>query len=222
MANSRPVANTRHVRSLLAITCLSSTAAAERLVIEEPGMYYACPTGKTWDEVDKCLKKHGRPAIVKQLAGAKLVRLDQHEDGTWVDGGVYLYLEHTRAWRISGSFFGRGSDYEFVDFKPLTVGNHTGYRIDIAQAWPLYVQLDGLTTQRAIRRAYHTLFCSPHASQCQQAVRSCEVLVRGYAYWTFRGQLQIHGTDVTIVGDRRIAGPYCTQAERVNLGWPQT
>ena len=73
---------------VLVLTLVPRDAAA--LEISEPGMYYQCPGGKTWDEVAKCLKKHGRPEILKSLLGAKLVRLDQKEDSQWVDGGVYL------------------------------------------------------------------------------------------------------------------------------------
>ena len=221
MANSRSLADTVGVRWLVLLALLVSPAAAEWLVIEEPGMYYACPAAKTWDDVTKCLKKHGRPALVKQLAGAKLVRLDQQESAQWVDGGLYLYVEYKGQWKIAGAFFGRGTDYELLDLRPLTIGKTTGFRFDIGQASMLYVQLDGLTTQAATRRAYQTMFCSPTNNYCTQAVRTCEVLVRGRAYWTFRGAMTVNGNEVTIAGDRRNAGPFCSQAERVYLGWPQ-
>lgn len=221
MANSQPLADTGAVRWLVCLVLLSSTARAERLVIEEPGMYYACPKGKTWDEVAKCLKQHGRPAMLKELPGAKLLRLDQQENAKWVDGGIYLYTEAKGGWKVSGSFFGRGTEYELSDVKTLTIGRHTGYRIDVAQASDLYVQLDGLTTQRATRRAYLTLFCSPNTTYCTQAMKSCEVLVHGAAYWTFRGEMKLNGNEIAIPGDRRSAGPFCSQAERVFLGWPQ-
>jgi hypothetical protein len=221
MAKRQALADTRRVRWLLAIALFPSVAAAD-FVVEEPGMYYACPSGKKWDDVKKCLDKQGRPVILKELAGAKLVRLDQKEGALWVDGGVYLYVDTKREWKIAGSFFGRGTDYELVDVRPLSVGKHAGFRIDIAQASPLYVQLDGLTSQLATRRAYQTLFCSPAASYCAQAIRSCEVLVRGHAYWTFRGDMKLNGNEITIAGDRRLAGPFCSQTERVLLGWPQT
>jgi hypothetical protein len=223
MANSGTVLDTRRVRGwLIVLLLVAAPAAAERrLVIEEPGMYYACPKGKSWDDVRKCLDKQGRPAIVKQTGNAKLVRLDQLENGTWVDGGVYLYVEYQKRWKIAGSFFGRGTDYELGKLEPLTVGKHTGYRIELAQASPLYVQLDGLTTQRATRRVYQTMFCSAQGSYCMQATRVCEVLVHGGAYWTFRGAMKLEGNEVTIRGDRKNAGPFCAQAERVYLGWPQ-
>jgi hypothetical protein len=221
MANSRSVADTRGVRWVLVIALFAQTASAKRLVIEEPGMYYACPSGKTWDAVKTCLEKHGRPAVVKQIAGARLVRLDQQESGKWVDGGVYLYVETKKEWKVAGGFFGRGTEYELLDFQPLTIGKHTGYRIDIGQASPLWVQLDGITTQVATRRAYQTMFCSPNNNYCTQTVRTCEVLVRGKAYWAFRGAMKLNGNEVTIAGDRRLAGPFCAQSERVFLGWPQ-
>jgi len=185
-------------------------------------MYYACPNGKTWAVVEKCLKGQGRPVLVKELAGAKLVRLDQQENNLWVDAGVYLYVETPKhEWKISGGFFGRGTEYELTDLKPHTVGKHTGFRIEIAQASPLFVQLDGLTTRPATRRVYQTLYCSPSRNYCTQVVKSCEVLVHGHAYWTFRGTPAQQGDQIVIAGDRKLAGPYCTQAERVHLGWPQ-
>ena len=178
-------------------------------------MYYACPKGKTWSDVQQCLAKHGKPAIVKQAEGAKLVRLDQLENGAWVDGGVYLYAESKAGWQIAGSFFGRGSQYELQTLEPITVGKHAGYRIDLAQASPLHVMLDGVTQQRATRRAYQSLFCSPRGRYCAQALRTCEILVRGGVYWTFRGALKVEGTDVTVTGDRTHAGPFCAQSPRV-------
>lgn len=209
------------MRTLL-VLLVATSAVADALVIEEPAVYYACPQGKTWDDVKACLDKQGRPVIVKQTSGAKLVRLDQVENGAWVDGGVYLYVEYKRAWKIAGSFFGRGTDYELQKLEPLVVGTHPGFRIEVAQASPLHVQLDGLTTQRATRRAYQTMFCSAQGRYCAQVVRTCEVLVHGGAYWTFRGAMKLDGNELTVAGDRTNAGPFCAQAERVFLGWPQT
>lgn len=206
----------------LVLVLVLATPAHALVIEEEPGMIHACPTGKTWNDVSACLTKHGRPAIVKQIAGARLVRLDQQESGQWVDGGVYLYVEHQGAWKVAGGFFGRGTQYGLLDLQRLTVGTHTGYRIDIGQATPLWVQLDGVTPQVATRRTYQTMFCSPLNHYCTQAVRTCEVLVRGKAYWAFRGAMKMSGNDITIAGDRKLAGPFCAQAERVHLGWPQT
>ena len=197
------------------------TARAE-LVIDEPAMYYACPKGKSWEDVRRCLAGQGRPAVVKQIEieGAKLVRLDQLENGQWVDGGVYLYAERKGEWAIAGSFFGRGTAYEMLQLERMTIGKQVGVRVEIAQASPMFVQLDGLTIRRAVRRAYQTMFCSARGDACTQVTRSCEVLVRGAAYWMFRGELKLEGQEVVVSGDRRLAGPFCVQAERVYLGWP--
>ncbi len=121
----------------------------------------------------------------------------------------------------SAESLSRITDYEVLEFQPLTIGKHTGYRIDIGQAAPLYMQLDGVTTQMALRRTSQVLFCSPLARDCLHTTR-CEALVRGRAFYTFRGVMKIAGNEVTVSGDRRIAGPFCNQAERVMLGWPQT
>lgn len=205
----------------LVLAMLVPRLAAADFVIEEPGISYACPGGKTWSEVATCLGKQGKPSVMRAITGAKLVRLDQLENAVWVDGGLYLYVEQNGQWKAAGAFFGRDSDYEIAQLEPLTIGKHGGYRIDISQATQLFVQIDGLTTQRAIRRAAQTMFCSALTTSCLHVTRACEVLVFGGAYWTFRGKLNIAGNDVTITGDRRSAGPYCAQAERVFLGWPQ-
>jgi hypothetical protein len=209
------------VRWLVIAVVLVSASPGAAFVVEEPGMYYACPGGKTWATVQSCLEKQGRLAILKQLEGAKLVRLDQQENGQWVDAGVYLYVEQARSWKVNGGFFGRGSDYELLDFTALTIGKSTGYRIDIGQASQVGIQLDGVTTQLATRRIYQTMFCGPSTRYCTIAVKSCEVLVRGRAYWTFRGSLRVDGNEVTIAGDRRLSGPFCRQPEKQMLGWPQ-
>jgi hypothetical protein len=210
------------MRSLVVVAAsVLVPSVAHALVIEEPGIYYQCPKGKTWDDVNKCLERHGRPAIVRTLQGAKLVRLDQRENEKWVDGGVYLYIEKNREWKIAGAFFGRGTDYDFLDFKTITIGKHTGHRIDIGQATPLWVQIDGVTSTYALRRSTLSMFCGGIANSCLHLTRSCEVLVRGKAFWAFRGDVQIEGNEVRVPGDRRAAGPFCAQAEKVFLGWPQ-
>ena len=222
MANSPHVADTFGVRALIVLVLLAGYARADMLVIEEPGMYYACPKGKKWDDVEACLKKHGKPALVRAIAGAKLVRLDQLENKEWVDGGLYLYTEGKNDWHISGTFFGRGTEYDILEFEPMHAGKAPGFRIEIGQASPLWVQLDGVTTTPAVRRAYQTMLCSPQTSQCYTITKSCEVLVKGRAYWTFRGSMTIQDNQVDVPGDRRLAGPFCTQGEKLFLGWPQT
>jgi len=204
----------------LVIALLLVAARADAIVIEEPGMYYACPKGKTWDEVAKCLRSQGRFEIKKTLTGAKLLFLEQKEGDVWVDAGLYLYTETKAGWQIAGMFQGRGTDYELMDFKTMSVGKHNGYRIDLGQATPLYVQLDGLTTQSALRRSQHAMFCGGQYNTCTFVTTWCEVLVRGQAYWAFRGAMTIAGNAVPIAGDRQYAGPFCSQAERVFLGWP--
>jgi hypothetical protein len=205
----------------LALIALLVPGTAAGLVIEEPAIYHLCPSGKSWDEVAKCLGKHGRPEIVKSLLGAKLVRLDQRANDVWIDGGIFLYVERKGEWKIAGSFFGHGTDYELLDFKSITVGKHTGHRLDIGQATTLFVQVDGATTTQALRRSTQSLFCGGMTESCSHTTISCEVLVRGRAFWAFRGALTIDGNEVKIAGDRRAAGPFCAQAERVFLGWPQ-
>ena len=213
------------MRWLVALLLLvPAVARAEAFVAdEEPGLYHLCPRGKTWDDVAKCIAKQGKLAVTRAIQGAKLVRLDQQEDGKeWVDAGVYLYVERQGAWKIAGAFFGRGTDYELIDLRPLVVGTHSGFQIEIGQTTQMWVQLDGITPSRALRRTMQTLYCGGHSNWCAHTIRSCEVLVHGGAYWTFRGSHTIqNNNEVAIVGDRRLAGPFCTQAERVFLGWPQ-
>jgi hypothetical protein len=201
---------------------LASYARADMFVVDdEIGLYRACPTGKDWPAIEKCIAGQGHLTVLRKLTGAILIRLDQLEGKQWVDAGIYLYTEQKTAWRISGSFFGRGTEYEILHFAPFTAGTARGFRIDIGQASSLWVQLDGVTTLPATRRAYQTMFCSAANQNCLQVTESCEVLVRGHAYWTLRGDIRVAGNEVTIAGDRKLAGPFCMQAERAFLGWPQ-
>jgi len=80
---------------------------------------------ETWDDVTKCLKKHGRPALVKQLVARSSCASTNREHAV-VDGGLYLYVEYKGQWKIAGAFFGRGTDYELLDFKPLTIARRPG------------------------------------------------------------------------------------------------
>jgi len=201
--------------ALCLVVLLGGEASA--LVIMDPPMVRKCPKAKTWAGVATCLGNHGTVKVMHTLKGARLVSLTQRQDGRTIDGGVFLYVERGGEWRIGGHWAG-GSEYQVLAFEALTIGKQVGYRLDIGQASPMTVMLDGQYPVRGLMRQKRSLFCSGDHYGCPDATSTCEILVRGNALYTFRGSLKIDGNIVYITGDRSKAGP-CAPTDRMFLGW---
>src|SRR5688572_9149854 len=120
------------MRPLVVLALLCGTAAAERLVVMEPPVVRKCPKGKTWDAVTKCIAKHATVKVIKTLPKAKLVHVSmspapQRGRG---EGGIYLYVERGAQWQLGG-MYETWQPHDVIAFEKLTVGKHTGYRIDL-------------------------------------------------------------------------------------------
>ena len=116
----------------LLVLLVATEAAAKRVVIREPPIVRACPGGKSWDAVQKCIDRQGKVTVERVLDKAKLVRIVQQVNNVPNDLGVYLYVQDSSgAWHMGGMFDNSGP-YLVTDAKPLTIAKHTGYRIDIA------------------------------------------------------------------------------------------
>jgi len=206
----------------LLIVLLAGEASARKIVISEPPIVRACPGGASWSAVETCLGKQGTMSIVKTLPKAKLVRLLQSDGSNKkYDAGVYLYVEQAKgAWRMGGMY--DGSPYTVIDLLPLTIGKHDGYRLDIGQFQRSSISIDGVTSVAVILSTRRTLFCAGDRYGCADATASCDVLIEGRTWFTFRGTFVFEKGQVRVVGDRKYAGPACAAEERVYIGWPET
>ena len=203
---------------VLGLMLVAAARDADAKLVMDPPMVRKCPGAKAWDGVAACLARHGLAQVLRQVAGARLVRFV--ETGSRQESGLFLYVERKGAWQIGGHWPAYG-DYQLLGFEPLTIGGHKGYRIDIGQIQPFAFVVDDVSPVLAVLRMRHTLFCSGDDYTCPDAVSACEVLVRGNARFAFRGVLAIEGTSVSVTGDRSKAGEQCSVQPRVYLGWSQ-
>lgn len=208
--------------AVLALVVTSATATARaKIVIMEPPLVRACPTGATWEAVDKCLRKQGTPTILRTFPTARLVRLQQVSGGVPSDAGVFLYMQRGNEWRLSGLYENRGVEYEVLAMDTVTVGKHAGYRIDIGQLYRSVVQPDGVTSVPALFALKQSMFCGGDSWRCTEVTTSCDVYVHGAATYSFRGTVTIGDNQVKVTGDRDHVGPFCAVAEVEYLGWTQ-
>ena len=129
---------------------VSSTAMARKVVIMDPPMVRACPSAPSWEGIDKCLRKHGTPTIIRSLPTAHLVQLQQKSGDTSYDGGVFLYVQQGKEWKLAGIVSNRGTEYDILGFVTVKVGTHVGYRVDVGSVYRMAVQPDGFTTALAM------------------------------------------------------------------------
>jgi hypothetical protein len=207
--------------ALLVLVVSASASARMRIVMLDPPVVRGCPRAATWDAVAACLKKHGSPTVMKTLPMARLVHLELRGNGAASDGGVYLYMQNAKGWRLAGMYQNRGSEYEVLGFEKVTVGTHVGYRVDVGQLMRTQVQPDGFTNVPALFSLHQAMFCGGDSWRCTEVVASCDVFVHGGALWTFRGTVSLAENMVRITGDRSHVGPLCSAPEQEPLGWTQ-
>lgn len=177
-----------------------------------------CRQKPSWPAVEKCLTDVGiKPiSVVRELRGAKVVQSSRTESP-----GVYLYVERAGKWNLAGMHEPGSSELEVLSAAPVTVGKHTGYRIDLGVVSRDDVVPDGVTIVPALVRKEVSLFCNGESYYCTDVMTSCDTIVRGQALWTFRGKLSVSDHGVRVAGDRRLAGLLCSVEEDNPLDWPE-
>jgi len=195
--------------------------ARAKIVIMDPPVVRQCPHGASWENVEACLRKHGTPTVLKSLPAARLVHLEQVQGATHYDGGMYLYMQRGKEWKLAGLYENRGGDYDLIGIEPVTVGKHTGFRVDIGQQYRSAVQPDGVTSVPAVFASHIAMFCGGDSWRCTEVITSCDVLVHGGAVYSFRGKLDIEDNMIHVRGDRSHVGSFCAVPEQEPLGWTQ-
>jgi hypothetical protein len=196
-------------------------AGAKKIVIRDPPLVHACPHAPSWDEIDRCLHHQGNVAVVRSLPDARLVHLDQKEEGTWVDAGVLLYIARGKEWRLAGYHEGGGGRYDVLGLAAVTISKRAGYRIDLGQLDNVTVQPDGVTNVPAVMAIRQSMYCKGDYWRCVYVTTACDVLVRGAVQWPFRGAMTVVGDEVHVDGDRSRLSPMCMVPDVVDLGWAQ-
>lgn len=181
----------------LAILVVAAPAVGERLVVHDPMLQDVCPSGPTWKAVSACINRQVKPTLVRELPGARLVQMpDDH-----MFHGIYLYVEGAKGvWRIVG--FAREDKPELIAFERFERG---GYRFEIGTVTQIAVESS--PTSLALLKHKITTVCPKET--CFTAVLACDVLVRGKAYWSYRGHQIVAGDTLRFVGERSNAGTVC-------------
>lgn len=203
------------------LVLIASADARAKIVIMDPPVVRNCPRAATWDGIDKCLHKQGTPTVMKSFPTARLVHLEQVQGSNRYDGGVLLYIQRGNQWQLAGLYENRGGDYDLIGIEPLTVGKHSGFRIDFGQTYRSAIQPDGVTNVPAVFTTRLTMFCGGDSWRCTEVVTSCDVIVRGGALYSFRGKVDIEDNIIHVRGDRSHVGSFCAAPEQEGLGWSQ-
>jgi hypothetical protein len=212
----------RWIAILGLVLATSSATARAKIVIMDPPLVRACPRAATWEAVDKCLHKQGKPTILRSLPTARLVQLQQHQDTTDYDAGVFLYMQRGNEWRLAGLYEARGGDYEVLAMDSLKVGNHVGFRIDIGQLYRTAVSPDGVTSVPALVATRQSMFCGGDTWRCTEVTTACDIYVRGGSMASFRGTAHVADNNIRVDGDRKYMGQFCSIPDQEFLGWSQT
>jgi hypothetical protein len=204
--------------AVLLVLVVASEASAR--VVMRPPVERLCSRGKTWPEVSACLAKHGAVKLIRSITGARLVSVTEMQDRKLGHEAMYLYIQSNAEWKL-GANLNRGfGDFDILALERLVIGKHSGFRIDVGQAWRSTVLLDKVYPVAATYRLKRSLFCGGDGFGCPSITTACEVLVHGKAMFAFRGAMTIEDGAVLVSGDRSKAGQ-CAPPEKMALGWTQ-
>jgi hypothetical protein len=193
----------------------ANSIRAER-VVRTPSVARECPRAASWEKLKPCLQRFGEVKVERGEAAGKLVRVGGGPSG-WPMPGLYIYSQHGNALQIAGQWqYDSGAAVEVLGLSTLKVVGRVGFRLDLGTSEATSVSFDGETSVEARMLSKSSVFCVGPGAACSPAIQSCDILVDGKAYYTFRGTLTIAGGAVTITGDRSHAGA-CAPAERTPL-----
>lgn len=188
--------------------------AADARVIRVPPVARECAESASWNAAIACLKKHGVPKLVKQIAGARIYRVTDTRAGYGNAADGYLLFEQRGRVRLGGMMREVG-DGSVLRFANVTIARHRGFRVDVGLAREV-----SLDSGAALQRLQTSIYCSGKSYRCTRVVTSCEVLAGGKTVEVFRGKVEIRKDGIRLVGDRANAGSECTFDEEVFLDWP--
>jgi len=200
------------MKSLVIVLLLCGSASAR--VIMTPTIPRSCPRGASWEQVEKCLARYGKPKVMRDLGSAKLVRLTEAH-GFRIPG-FYVYALD-KDWRFSGMYETTADDFDLSSFQQVKIGKNVGYRFDIAESARNEVPVSEEQTRPGLMLFKTAVFCGPNEINCAAIITACDVFVDGKSHETYRGKLSFKGDIVQNVGDRRHATQSCATSEEVQL-----
>ena len=209
---------------LVGVSSSSSVFARKKIMIMEPPLVRSCPRMKSWGELTTCLTKHGWSSKIERTVGkTRLLRLEIKNGVARTDSMLALYFEDPKGVHLGGMYElpEEPSTRSFIlAVEELTVKSHTGVRIDLGDERRTQVSVDAVSGREAVQLLRHSLYCGGISWECVDVVSSCDILVDGKTYWTFRGTVTIKDNMILIAGNRSLAGT-CAPSASQFLGWPE-
>ncbi|HEY5925468.1 MAG TPA: hypothetical protein VIV11_27475 [Kofleriaceae bacterium] len=193
---------------VIALLLASVSPASSRRVVHIPTIGELCPGSAEWDKVATCIRRQSPFKLARDEVGVKLVQIAEGSRFA----GLYIYTLD-KQWKLQGEMR-LYQAHDLLQFERVTMGKRTGFRLDVGTAMPSAISVDGETSMPAVFRYKLTSLCFVN-SYCMQMNTACDVLVRGKAMYSFRGEVVHEGGKIKVVGDRSNTGAYCQQPELV-------
>lgn len=194
----------------LIVVGLASTASAR--VVMTPTIPRTCGQSDSWEKLTTCLERFGKPKVVREVTGAKLVAIASPKFGV---PGLYLYRQTGKRWAIAGMFESSAAIEVFKLSRP-TIAKHSGFRFDVGTSDSEVTIPEGESAPRTIQQKI-SVFCPGDSYFCAQVTTSCDFIVDGRARESFRGKLTIKGDLALVTGDRSRSNDVCSTPEELEL-----
>src|SRR5678815_1787201 len=170
---------------VLFVLALGSSAFAMPLDMDEiPARLppaFTCPPNSDWSKLQRCLQTKDKVVIVRDLPFAKLVR--RYGKAT-ASPTYFLYMQVSGVWKDTSFAWSALEGYDVGAIAELANG---AVQIEATVTSPTSVALDEVIPRPAVLRRKMTTVCTGRA-ECYTVQTSCDLSVRGKAYWWFRGR----------------------------------
>lgn len=201
--------------ALVACALLAGRAEAKR-VVHIPTLAELCPANAEWSNVAQCIRRHVKFTFVRDESELKII--DINADGGGYYGGVYIY-RHDKQWTLRGQMR-LYQQHEILGVQHATFGSKGAERVDVglAGAMPFAPDGENVVAQGVFRQRI-TAVCFEGAAGCSQLITSCDLLLHGKAYNSFRGTLTYKNDALGVAGDHTNEGQFCHQPEIMSGGF---
>jgi hypothetical protein len=202
----------------LAACALLGGRADARRVVHIPTLAELCPANAEWASVAQCIRRHAKFTVIREEAQLEIIDINSDAGGYF--GGVYVY-RHDKQWTLRGEVR-LYEQHEILAVQQATFGTSGAQRVDIGLVSPMPFAPDGenIVAQGVLRQRI-TAVCFDGAGGCSQLVTSCDMLLHGKAYNSFRGTLTYQNRTLGVTGDHTNEGQFCRQAGPTFAGFDE-
>jgi hypothetical protein len=147
-----------------------------------------CGTGKTWKQIDTCLKKQGDAKIVYDTPAAKVVQIPF--GGGTAASRLWLFIQTEKGPWIRASYTGyTNPQTELLGIAAYSAEVGAGLRVDIGNTARTSFSIDQGAVARGILRRVNTTVCLPTGWVCRTITTACDAYVQGHLLWSFQAEL---------------------------------